>query len=67
MIRLLSLAGVLLLSTASIGTAEDAAKVEIGEQAPDFVMTGIDGQDFKLSERFGKDKHVVLMFSRAFW
>lgn len=41
-------------------------KVELNQTAPDFAMTGIDGKEFKLSDRLGK-KNVVLMFSRARW
>ena len=43
------------------------AVAEKGKTAPDFVMTGIDGKEFKLSDRTGKEKHIVLMFSRASW
>jgi cytochrome oxidase Cu insertion factor (SCO1/SenC/PrrC family) len=65
MIRSLAIFGLLLAATT--GWAEDSAKVEVGRQAPDFAMTGIDGQTFKLSDKLGKDQHVVLIFSRAHW
>lgn len=58
-----------LLGCASLCTADDgtSTKVEIGKRAPDFVMTGIDGKEFKLSDKLGKEKNIVLMFSRANW
>lgn len=57
------------IGCASLCMADDdsAEKVEIGKRAPDFVMTGIDGKDFKLSDKLCKEKNVVLMFSRANW
>ena len=58
-----------LLASASLCMAADEAeiKVEVGKPAPDFVMTGIDGKEFKLSDKLGKENNVVLMFSRANW
>lgn len=54
--------------TASSSAADgDEGKVEVGKQAPDFVMTGIDGKEFRLSDKIGKENNVVLMFSRANW
>ncbi len=41
--------------------------VAVGKSAPDFEVTGIDGKTFKLSDKLGKGKPVVLMFSRALW
>jgi AhpC/TSA family len=57
------------LGCASLCMAADdsAEKVEVGKKAPDFVMTGIDGKQYKLSDKLGKEKNVVLMFSRAHW
>ena len=55
------------MAIASIGLAEDLPKVEVGKPAPDFVMTGIDGQQLKLSDKLGQEKNIVLMFSRAHW
>ena len=62
------------ISLASMGklnaqesTEKKATKVEIGKPAIDFTVTGIDGKEFKLSDRMGKDKNIVLMFSRAHW
>ena len=51
----------------SVAFAQTDAKVEVGKKAPDFTATGIDGKKFKLSERMGKDKNIVLLFSRANW
>lgn len=71
----LSVASILLAATliggvfASSCEAQEtkAKKVEKGKAAPDFTMTGIDGKSFKLSDRTGKDKNIIIMFSRANW
>lgn len=55
------------ISSGEACLADDGDKVEVGKKAPNFVMTGIDGKEFKLSDKIGKDKNVVLMFSRANW
>lgn len=47
--------------------AAKQVKVEVGKKAPDFTMENIDGKSFKLSERIGKEKNIILMFSRAHW
>ncbi|MFN3191879.1 MAG: hypothetical protein ACE361_15315 [Aureliella sp.] len=47
--------------------SDEAPKVEVGKKAPDFTMTNIEEKSFKLSERLGKGKNIVLMFSRAHW
>lgn len=42
--------------------------VKVGERAPDFSVTGIDGEPFKLSEKLaGGKKNIVLLFSRGHW
>lgn len=56
-----------LLFIASTSFAQEDVKVAVGKQAPDFTVTGIDSKDFKLSDKIGKDKNIVLMFSRAHW
>lgn len=56
----------LLLSGAQ-GQEKAEAKVEVGKTAPDFEATDSQGKKFKLSERIGKDKNIILMFSRANW
>ncbi len=45
----------------------EVAKVAEGDQAPDFTMTGIDGNDLKLSDLTAQGQNVVLMFDRAHW
>jgi hypothetical protein len=54
-------------SSATCVAADGDGKVAVGKKAPDFVMTGIDGREFKLTDKIGKDKNIVLMFSRANW
>lgn len=45
-----------------------ANTVTVGQPAPDFVVIGVDGKPFKLSEKLsGGDKNIVLLFSRAHW
>ena len=41
--------------------------IKVGQSAPDFVATGIDGKSFRLSQKLKKGKSVALMFSRAHW
>ncbi len=62
--RLMLVAGCSLI-LASCGYAEDP--VQIGQPAPDFTMTGIDGKEFKLSDITNSGKNVALIFSRAHW
>lgn len=66
MIRTTLVAGGLAMM-ASVGLAADVTQAKVGKKAPDFTVTGIDGKQFKLSDKTGKDKHIVLMFSRAHW
>lgn len=54
-----------LLLLATVCSAED--QVAVGQPAPDFTVTGIDGSEFKLSDVTADGKHVALMFSRAHW
>ena len=57
---------VALLSVSHV--AADEVKVEVGRKAPDFTATGLDGKQFKLSDKLNKGKtNVALMFSRANW
>ncbi len=44
-----------------------ADEIKVGQAAPDFEVTGIDGKSFKLSDKTKAGKHVALMFSRAHW
>jgi peroxiredoxin Q/BCP len=47
----------------SIGSAAEALKV--GDDAPDFTMTGTDGKTYKLSDFKGKQAVVVAWYPRA--
>ena len=44
-----------------------ADEVAVGKPAPDLTVTGIDGKQFKLSDKTASGKNVALMFSRAHW
>jgi hypothetical protein len=67
MLRLTTFAACLLAVTATT-MADETAKVEVGKPAPDFTVTGIDGEQFKLSDKLkAGDKNIALMFSRAQW
>ena len=56
------------VALAGVCSAQEApVEVKVGKQAPDFTATGIDGKEFKLSQKLASGKHVVLMFSRAHW
>lgn len=59
--------GCLLTLTAVCPAAEDEIEVAVGKPAPDITLTGIDGEQFKLSQIFKGGKRVGLMFSRAHW
>ena len=66
MFRSLLTGGLLLMATA--GCAQDAGSpVTVGKRAPDFTVTGIDGESFRLSDRIKAGKNVALMFDRAHW
>ncbi len=49
------------------GQAQDSEPLKVGDRAPDFSVTGIDGNAFTLSEKLKSGKHLVLIFSRAHW
>ncbi len=43
-------------------------KLEVGDQAPGFTATGLDGQAVRFStDLTGKHRATVLIFSRAHW
>lgn len=52
---------------APAGDPKAPAKLEVGESAPNFEVTGIDGEKFSLEQKLENGKHIVLMFSRAHW
>ena len=53
------LAIVLLLATG-------AAALEVGQKAPDFTLTGIDGKPVKLADLLAKGPVVIYTFIQAF-
>ncbi|RMF40226.1 MAG: hypothetical protein D6753_12115 [Planctomycetota bacterium] len=48
-------------------SARGAEPLKVGDRAPDFSVTGIDGKQFSLSDKLKSGKHLVLIFSRAHW
>lgn len=66
MIKRVVLIALFLALTAKSSHAQDS-KLEIGSAAPDFVVTGIDGKEFKVLEKLGQGKNLVILFSRAHW
>ena len=48
--------------------AADDPAAAVGQLAPDFTATGIDGVEFTLAGKLeAGDKNIVLVFSRANW
>ncbi|MEQ9409010.1 MAG: hypothetical protein RIK87_14835 [Fuerstiella sp.] len=65
--RVLGFVAVATLATSYV-PADEPQTIKVGQSAPDFTVTGIDGQPLRLSEQLKSgQKHVVLMFSRANW
>jgi hypothetical protein len=59
-------AAALLCSNAS-AQREQLVELQVGAEAPDITLTGIDGKEFQLSDVTKSGKNVALMFSRAHW
>lgn len=64
--RIMIGASLMLVSSLSFA-ADPAPTATLDKPAPNFVATGIDGKEFKLSEKTATGKNIVLMFSRAHW
>ena len=59
--------GLVLTASPSV-FADEVHEAKVGQAAPDFTATGIDGKEFKLSEKLKSgEKNIVLLFSRASW
>lgn len=68
MLRQSTLAALIIFAVSSVVSGDEPPKVRVGQPAPDFTVTGIDGKTFKLSDKLDKGKkNVCLMFSRANW
>ena len=50
----------------SLAFAGGASAIEVGEKAPDFTLTGVDGKPVKLSELTAKGPVVLYTFIAAF-
>jgi len=50
----------------SLALAGGASALEVGEKAPDFTLTGVDGKPVKLSELTAKGPVVLYTFIAAF-
>jgi hypothetical protein len=67
MLRILTIGSCLLWLGGTSLAADSVQEVTLGSPAPDFTVTGIDGKDFRLSDKMANGKNIVLMFSRAHW
>ena len=56
-------AGLMLAGTFPVVVAED---LKVGDEAPDFELTGSDGKDYKLSDFRDKQAVVVAWYPKAF-
>lgn len=59
-------AAICLAALLLIGPEADAADLKVGDQAPDFTLTGSDGKIYTLSDFKGKSAVVVAWFPKAF-
>lgn len=62
------LAGILTVAPASGSStsAQQAERVEVGDQAIDFTMQSIDGETYRLSDLRG-ERNAILIFFRGTW
>jgi len=64
----LSLGLAMLFCACTFAERSFAAELKVGDEAPDFTATGIDGKDVTLSKYLKRTgKPAVLVFSRAHW
>lgn len=57
-----------MLACCSVSFADEVPAMQVGQQAPDFTATGLDGKTFRLSDKLKPGrKNIALMFSRANW
>ena len=55
-----------LLRTVVAALAAGASALEVGQKAPDFALTGVDGKPVKLSDLTAKGPVVIYTFIAAF-
>ncbi|MBI3269476.1 MAG: redoxin domain-containing protein [Planctomycetes bacterium] len=51
---------------AATAYAEEDPVPKVGEKAPDFLLRGSDGKDYRLSDYVGKEAVVLAWFPKAF-
>jgi cytochrome oxidase Cu insertion factor (SCO1/SenC/PrrC family) len=59
-------AGLLVTTTSLADEPAQAARIEVGQEAPGFSLTATDGGQLTLSDLRG-EKDLVLVFFRAHW
>ena len=63
-----ALLGASLVFPKTIPADENTPLLKVGQKAPDFKITGIDGKPIELKKKLQDERHnVVLIFSRANW
>ena len=67
-LALAAIACVCVFNNAASAADEKPQLLEVGKQAPNFSVTGVDGKSVELKNRLeGGKRNVVLIFSRANW
>ena len=64
------IAGSMMLAPVATWAAESnekTARVEVGQQAPDFTLESSEGQSYSLGQLRGGEKHLVMVFFRGTW